>query len=49
MELQTIYSFLIYQKFERLYSEQLKKLMDQYKNGIITGYEYAKEKKKILN
>ena len=30
-------------------SEQLKKLMDQYKNGIITGYEYAKEKKKILN
>ena len=30
-------------------SDQLKKLMDQYKNGIITGYEYEKEKKKILN
>ena len=30
-------------------SDQLKKLMDQYKNAIITGYEYEKEKKKILN
>jgi len=30
-------------------SDQLKKLMDQYKNGIISGYEYEKEKKKILN
>ena len=30
-------------------SDQLKKLIDQYKNGIITGYEYEKEKKKILN
>ena len=30
-------------------SDELKKLMDQYKNGVITGYEYEKEKKKILN
>ena len=30
-------------------SDQLKKLLDQYKDGVITGYEYEKEKKKILN
>ena len=30
-------------------SEQLKKLLDLYKDGVITGYEYEKEKKKILN
>ena len=30
-------------------SDQLKKLQDLYKNGVITGYEYEKEKKKILN
>jgi hypothetical protein len=30
-------------------SDQLKKLMDLYKDGVITGYEYEKEKKKIIN
>ena len=30
-------------------SDQLKKLLDLYKDGAITGYEYEKEKKKILN
>ena len=30
-------------------SDQLKKLLDLYKDGVITGYEYDKEKKKILN
>jgi len=30
-------------------SHQLKKLLDLYKDGVITGYEYEKEKKKILN
>ena len=30
-------------------SDQLQKLLDLYKNGVITGYEYEKEKKKILN
>ena len=30
-------------------SEQLKELMDLYKEGVITGYEYEKAKKKILN
>ena len=30
-------------------SEQLKKLLDLYKDGVITGYEYEKAKKKILN
>tara|TARA_B100000700_G_scaffold220069_1_gene242243 strand:- start:45 stop:254 length:210 start_codon:yes stop_codon:yes gene_type:complete len=29
-------------------SDQLKKLMDLYKDGVITGYEYEKEKKKLL-
>ena len=30
-------------------SDQLKSLQDQYKYGVISGYEYEKEKKKILN
>ena len=30
-------------------SNQLKKLLDLYKDGVITGYEYEKAKKKILN
>ncbi len=30
-------------------SEQLKTLQDLYKSGILSGYEYEKEKKKILN
>ena len=30
-------------------SDQLKKLLDLYIDGVITGYEYEKEKKKILN
>ena len=30
-------------------SNELKKLLDLYKDGVITGYEYEKEKKKILN
>ena len=30
-------------------SEQLKELMDLYKEGVITGYEYEKAKKKMLN
>tara|TARA_Y100000816_G_scaffold82924_1_gene56800 strand:- start:548 stop:754 length:207 start_codon:yes stop_codon:yes gene_type:complete len=30
-------------------SDQLKSLQDQYKSGEISGYEYEKEKKKILN
>ena len=30
-------------------SDKLKKLLDLYKDGVITGYEYEKEKKKILN
>ncbi len=29
--------------------EQLKTLQDLYKSGILSGYEYEKEKKKILN
>ena len=29
-------------------SNQLKTLQDQYKSGVISGYEYEKEKKKIL-
>ena len=29
-------------------SDQLQKLLDLYKDGVITGYEYEKEKKKIL-
>ena len=30
-------------------SDQLKSLQDLYKSGAISGYEYEKEKKKILN
>ena len=29
-------------------SDQLKTLQDLYKSGVISGYEYEKEKKKIL-
>ena len=29
-------------------SEQLKTLQDLYKSGAISGYEYEKEKKKLL-
>ena len=29
-------------------SDQLKKLKDLYKDGVITGYEYEREKKKLL-
>ena len=29
-------------------SDQLKNLHDLYKSGVISGYEYEKEKKKIL-
>ena len=29
-------------------SDQLKTLQDLYKTGVISGYEYEKEKKKIL-
>ena len=28
-------------------SDQLKSLQDQYKSGVISGYEYEKEKKKF--
>ena len=30
-------------------SDQLKTLQDLYKSGTLSGYEYEKEKKKILN
>ena len=30
-------------------SDQLKTLQDLYKSGALSGYEYEKEKKKILN
>ena len=30
-------------------SDQLKTLQDLYKSGAISGYEYEKEKKRILN
>ena len=30
-------------------TDQLKHLQDLYKSGVISGYEYEKEKKKILN
>ena len=29
-------------------SDQLKKLLDLYKDGVISGYEYEREKKKLL-
>ena len=30
-------------------SNKLKKLLDLYKDGVISGYEYEREKKKLLN
>ena len=30
-------------------SDQLKKLKDLYKDGVITGYEYEREKKNYLS
>ena len=30
-------------------SNELKKLLDLYKDGVISGYEYEREKKKLLN
>ena len=30
------------------FGDQLKKLLDLYKDGVITGYEYEREKKKLL-
>ncbi|MDC3127544.1 SHOCT domain-containing protein [Candidatus Pelagibacter bacterium] len=30
-------------------SDQLKTLQDLYKSGVLSGYEYEKAKKKILN
>ena len=30
-------------------SEQLKNLQNLYKAGVLSGYEYEKEKKKFLN
>ena len=30
-------------------SNELEKLLELYKDGVITGYEYEKAKKKILN
>ena len=30
-------------------SDQLKTLQDLYRSGVLSGYEYEKEKKKILN
>ncbi len=30
-------------------SDQLKTLQDLYKSGVLSGYEYEKEKKKLLN
>ena len=29
-------------------SNELEKLLDLYKDGVITGYEYEREKKKLL-
>ena len=29
-------------------SDQLKKLLNLYKDGVITGYEYERQKKKLL-
>ena len=36
------------QKETKSISDQLKTLQDLYKSGAISGYEYEKEKKKIL-
>ena len=30
-------------------SDQLQTLQDLYESGVLSGYEYEKEKKKILN
>ena len=30
-------------------SDHLKNLQELYKSGVLSGYEYEKEKKKILN
>ena len=30
-------------------TDQLKSLQDLYKSGVLSGYEYEKEKKRILN
>ena len=30
-------------------SDKLNKLLDLYKDGVISGYEYEREKKKLLN
>ena len=30
-------------------SDQLKTLQELYQSGVLSGYEYEKEKKKILN
>ncbi len=30
-------------------SDQLKTLQELYKTGVLSGYEYEKEKKKVLN
>ena len=30
-------------------ADRLKSLQDQYKSGLISGYEYENEKKKLLN
>ncbi len=30
------------------YTDQLKHLQDLYKSGVISGYEYENEKKKLL-
>ena len=38
----------LYSKVTTSISEQLKTLQDLYKSGILSGYEYEKEKKKIL-
>ena len=35
-------------KFTTSVSDQLKTLQDLYKSGVLSGYEYEKEKKKIL-
>ena len=36
-------------KFTTSVSDQLKTLQDLYKSGVLSGYEYEKEKKRILN
>ena len=36
-------------KFTNNTADQLKNLQDLYKSGVLSGYEYEKEKEKILN